>query len=66
MSRRNSTAQESHVQFAVLLWNEFKDNEIFLVWAPLFPFVYGHSVEEIALSYRDGGALSAEARRLLS
>jgi len=65
MSERNCTAHESHVQFAALLWNEFKDDEIFLLWAPLFPFVYGHSVEEIMVSYFDGEALSGETYRLL-
>jgi len=65
MSQRNCTAHESHVQFALLLWNDFKDDEIFLLWAPLFPFVYGHSVEEIVVSYCDDEALSGVADRLL-
>ena len=66
MSRSSGTARDSHVQFAVLLWYEFKEERIFGVWAPLFPFVYGHSVEEIALSYRHDDIVSAEVRWLLS
>jgi len=65
MSRSSGTARDSHVQFAVLLWYVFKEERIFGRWAPLFPFVYGYSVEEIALSYRPDDFSSAEVRWLL-
>jgi len=66
MSRGSGTARDSHVQFAVLLWYEFKEETFFGIWAPLFPFVYGHRVEEIALPYRPDDFSSAEVRWQLS
>jgi hypothetical protein len=47
-------AHETYEEFAILLSSsDFRNTRLYHIWAPLFPFVHGRTVEEVVASHRN-------------
>jgi hypothetical protein len=47
-------AHETYEEFAILLSSsDYRDTSLYHIWAPLFPFLYDTTVENIVASHRD-------------